>query len=298
MIDKTKLPVDENLGDEISDIALIETLQSSINEPKVDVEVQDNTAKTNQVSWLRNLFKSKAQSKEITQVVPIRVIIGFLPEVLEQDALEYAMGVAEKYFDQIGIAYFDAFAYANGYAFEIHEGGLGRAYLPEIIKYFDEQGEYQSEDPSTIVIKTSTRNVEVQSLREGLTSIVLSENSTKEPSDWLRGTEKMHPAIHKRTGLLILGSAIFITGFVSMIGASMLTRYTPYIPPPESKIEVINPLQYPKGQWSQLEQILSREGGVKSLRYRNNRWEQPELWPSVEETAVENLSVPKLSKKD
>jgi hypothetical protein len=223
--------------------------------------------------------KSENPKKAESNIVPIRLIVGFLPEVVERDALEYAVGVAERYFDQIGLAYFDAFPCANGFAFEVHEGGAGRAFLPEILKYFAEQGAYRSDNPATAVIKTATRMVEVQHLREGLTSVILSENTQKMQSPWLRATEKMQSAIDKRTGFFVASAAIFVTGFMAMIVSSLLTRYTPYLPPPAQRIEHINTMQLPKGQWQQLESIVAREGAVKALRFRNNKWETPELWP-------------------
>ncbi|MDO8416275.1 MAG: hypothetical protein Q7S87_08710 [Agitococcus sp.] len=252
--------------------------------PTAPLTQGESVARKNPWTKFRQLFAKKSQTdpadKPTYNVAPIRVIIGFLPEVVERDALEYAVGVAEKYFDQIGLAYFDAVPYANGFAFEVHEGGAGRAFLPEIIKYFAAQGAYRSDNPATAIIKTATRMVEVQHLREGLTSIILSENTTKTQSEWLHATERMQPAIHKRTGFFVASAAIFVTGFMAMIVSSLLTRYTPYMPLPDQKIERISTTQLPKAQWQKLEHIMEKEGGVKALRFRNNKWESPELWPT------------------
>jgi len=216
------------------------------------------------------------KEKHKFSAAPIRVVIGFLPEVTERDALEYAVGIAEKHFEQVGMSYFDAFKYGNGFAFEAHEGGTGKAYLPEIIRYFDAQGAFVPGEDVGAVIRTATRSVEVQRTRDGLVAVILPERDATPTSDWLEPTSSMQPAINKRTGFLVVGAALFTTGFIAMIITSMLTRYQEYDPAPEPVRHRIEAGMLPIQQWSRIEAVPSGSF-VKALRYRNGRWESPEI---------------------
>lgn len=240
---------------------------------------------------LTELATAKRGHKLKHSALPIRVIIGYLPEVTERDALEYAVGIAEKHFEQMGMAFFDAHKYANGFAYEVHEGGPGKAYLPDIIKYFDSLGAYRTGELNAVVLRTATRFVEVQRMREGLAAIILPESSTMAPTEWLEATASMRPAVNKRTALLVAGAALFVTGFVAMIVTSMLTRYQPYEPMPEQKVEFINATNMPFGQWPQLETV-PRTSYVKALRYRNSRWEPPELATTAPPSSASTPSAP------
>lgn len=219
--------------------------------------------------------KAKKEKHKFS-AAPIRVVIGFLPEVTERDALEYAVGIAEKHFEQVGMSYFDAFKYGNGFAFEAHEGGTGKAYLPEIIRYFDAQGAFRPGEDVGAVIRTATRSVEVQRTRDGLVAVILPERDATPTSDWLEPTSSMQPAINKRTGFLVVGAALFTTGFIAMIITSMLTRYQEYDPAPEPVRHRIEAGLLPIQQWSRIEAVPAGSF-VKALRYRNGRWESPEI---------------------
>lgn len=226
-------------------------------------------------SMLKRLFE-RSFGESSNASLPIRVIIGYLPEVSERDAIEYAYGIAEKHFEQLGIAYFDAFEYDGGYVFEAHEGGGGRAYLPEIIRYFDSHGAYQQGEELTVTIRTATRVVEVQRMREGLVAIVLPESAQVAQSEWLKPTTKMQPAFDKRTGLLVGGALLFVTGFIAMMTTSMLTRYQPYEAPAQAQTVAVNLQSLPIGQWSALE-MVAPNSYVKAIRYRKGKWEAPEV---------------------
>lgn len=207
---------------------------------------------------------------------PIRIVVGYLPEVTERDAIEYATGIAEKHFDQLGLASYDAFEYAKGYAYEVHEGGPGRAYLPQIIEYFNSQGPFKTGEDVKVVLRTATRKVEVQRTREGLAAIMLPEASEAQPTDWLEPGELLIPALNKRTGLLVVGAAMFASGFLAMVVSALLARHQPYVDPPPAAVVELRFQDLPSAQWPALTAIA--EGTyVRALRYRNGRWEAPEV---------------------
>jgi hypothetical protein len=247
-------------------------------EPSAPVDDVDGTPKTKAKGFkgLRARMPAGRSEKPKFSAVPVRVVIGFLPEVTERDALEYAVGIAEKHFEQIGMSYFDAFKFGSGYAFEAHEGGTGKAYLPEVIRYFESKGPFRPGEQVSAVIRTATRAVEVQRTRDGLVAIILPERDETPPSDWLEPTTSMQPAINKRTGFLVAGAALFTTGFIAMMVTSMLTRFQEYDPAPEPVMHRIEASQLPNQQWSMIASIPANNF-VRALRYRNGRWESPEI---------------------
>jgi hypothetical protein len=258
-----------------------ESADAGVASDSADASVTDAPAVPGQPSQMSKLKAITSRAKNRGEkpkflAVPVRVVIGYLPEVTERDALEYAVGLAEKHFEQIGMSYFDAFKYGSGYAFEAHEGGSGKAYVPEIIRYFDSKGLFRPGEDVKAVIRTATRAVEVQRTREGLAAIILPERDETPPSDWLQPTGKMQPAIHKRTGFLMVGAALFTTGFIAMIFTSMLTRFQEYEAAPDPVVQRIDISQLPNQKWSELA-ATPADKIVRALRYRHNRWEPPEL---------------------
>lgn len=253
-------------------------------EPLNAIEAESIVAEPKQAP---GFFRKRAIKTEFRKL-PVRVIIGYLPEVSERDALEYAIGLAEKHFDQLGLAFFDAFKFDNGFVFEIHEGGSGRAYVPKIIEYFEATGPYDAENPVSVVLKTGTRRVEVQKARSGLVSVLLPESSTAEPSAQIEATSAMQPALNKRTGFLVVSAALFVTGFAAVMTAAFIARFQPYEAPPERPVEQISAASLPLNQWFRVEAVPPGSY-VKALRFRNQRWEAPELGAEVPEAPSDAL---------
>lgn len=226
--------------------------------------------------WSRILGRIGAGAGDRPGALPIRVLMGFLPEVSARDAKEYAQGMAEKHFEQMGLSYFEAFEFGNGYVFEAHEGGDGKAYAPEIIKYFESLGAYQVGEVNSVTIRTASRFLEVQRMREGLAAIMLPESAEATPTAWLHPTTSMTPGLNRRTAFLYAGVAVFATGVLSMLLAATVFRLQPYATAPAQKVESVSTADLPRSQWSRLES-LPANSYVKALRYRNDKWESPEI---------------------
>jgi hypothetical protein len=220
------------------------------------------------------IVQKASDRKKKFQEIPIRVFIGFLPEVSERDARDFALGIAERNCEQISLVYYDAFKMNNGYAYEVHEGGAGRAFLPEIISYFSTLGPFEKGGgESSVYIRTATRTVQVDRTLEGLQSFLLPESSTEAPSDWLEGTSKMTAAIQVLTGVLVFGAALFTTGFLAM-SLALVSRIQPYDPPPAPTVDKAtdNYQMSPMSRWTVLQGVSGSEY-VKALRFKNNKWE-------------------------
>ncbi|MCC5610905.1 hypothetical protein LC612_30195 [Nostoc sp. CHAB 5834] len=224
-------------------------------------------------SLFKRLFGSKLAP---ASGIPIKVIIGFLPDVSERDAKEYAFGVADKHFEQIGLTYYDAFPYGKGYAYEVHEGGHGRAYLPGIFERFERNGPFRTGEKTAVRIETATRLIEVSRTREGLTSILLPESTDATPTEDLVAGKALRPGMDKRTGFFILGVAIFTSGFSALLLAGTIFRLQPYDEPPPLRTETITASTLPRSQWARVEALPSGSY-VKALRFKDGNWLAPEL---------------------
>jgi hypothetical protein len=230
--------------------------------------------------------KASDTKKKKSLSCPIRVFIGFLPEVTERDARDYAFGVAERNCEQISISYFDAFKMNDGYAYEVHEGGSGRAFLPEIIKYFAAQSPFaKGAEATSVVIRTGTRTVQVERTLEGLQAFLLPEDAEEVPTDWLEPTTKMTPAIQTMTGVLVVGAALFTTGFLAMTLA-MVSRIQPYDPPqaPAVKKATESYSVSPLSRWSALQAVSTNEY-IKALRFSKGKWDLERGVPVAEPTS-------------
>lgn len=199
------------------------------------------------------------------EAVPIRVLIGFLPDVSKRDALEFSQGLAEKYFEKITLAYFKVFPMDNGWAYEAHEGGSGRAYLPAILAKFEEHGAFNGRDESSVIIKTATRFVEVTRTKDGLSSIFLPESSHVIPTPGILPSEKMDPAFDRRTGFLIAGSILFVTGCVAFFSSMLIGRYHDHVieqAPPY----IVDYAKLPISKWNDL-QVSASKGTVTKFSF-------------------------------
>jgi len=217
---------------------------------------------------------ARETEKRKVSAVPIRILMGYLPEITERDARDYALGVAEKHFEQPAIAHFDAFKYENGYAYEVHEGGEGFAYLPEIIRYFQEQGPYRERETAAVVLRTGTRMVKVIRQRVGLQAVLLPESTPLETDDWPPSGEKLQSALNQRTGFLVAGAGFFVAGFFALIVGSMMTRYQPYDSPAPPAVTTVDYEQLPIAQWSKVQGLPPNEF-VSKLAYDHKHWLQP-----------------------
>jgi hypothetical protein len=72
------------------------------------------------------------------QLVPIQLLMGWLPKVAVKDARLYVAGLADKHCQSMRDSGYLLLPFDNGWAYEVQEGGPGKAYLPAILKVFAE----------------------------------------------------------------------------------------------------------------------------------------------------------------
>lgn len=208
--------------------------------------------------------------------VPIRLIIGYFPGITEREAKEYAKGLAQKHCDQLSISYTGAFKHANGYAFEIQEGGGGKAFTPEVLKYFDSLGPYTAGENHYVVLKTATRLVEVVRLQDGLGTVILPEGAKKDVTDWLKPSKSLKNAQPSQAKFFYATSLLFASGVVACILSGAVFRLQPYSAEAAVKKEIVSASKLPRSQWAVLS-ATPRGFYVKTLRFSEGRWLPPEL---------------------
>lgn len=200
---------------------------------------------------------------------PSHVFIGFLANSNKKDATKYAIGVANQNAVNPVNAGFAVYPWQDGWAYEVHEGGPMRAYLPTILRFFDAQGDASNSADLVITIKTAGRSVRVERAHAGVTAFMMPESFDGKQTEWLEPGQRLKPAVPVRMGVLAAGAAIFATGFLAMLVTFVRRPDPPHIQSNkrmETRFE-----QLPISQWQTLVSAASN-GYVDALEYLNGQW--------------------------
>lgn len=261
----------------------------------------------NRLNAVRSASGSESEPTESAlPKTPIRVIVGYLPGVGERDALEFSLGVASKHFDQESITYYEVFPYETGFVYELHEGGSGKAFMPEIIRRLHE-GEMAFREAKLVALKTggtppdestlqrsfvipcATRLVQVSKTHEGLTCILLPESTKLLPDYTLLSKESMRPALDKKVGFLMFGAGVFITGFLAMVLAGTFFRAQPFTPVQHEDL----PRSFQKtvyGKYLELRDRVGQDQVLKQAVFKNGAWSPAIIKPKV--NAGQRITLP------
>ena len=273
-----------NKGPEGSDSKTVENEDTLLKKLRAGFKTI-NKEKTNQSDKRVSLKTLLGLESSHRGSVPVKIFIGYLPDVLERDAMEYAMGVAERNCEQSSITYFDVFKYDGGFVYEIHEGGRGKAYIPEILKFFEEAGDFDNLNPIKVYIHTAVRTVEVEKLRKGLVAVWLPESKRMETTEGLEPKQDLIPATNQRTGFLVISAMFFIVSFLSMIVAA-ITQYQPYDPAPDLKYQELDYSKSVSGQWGRINDAVLMGKIVKAVKYEGGVWRALEVEEAAPEAAA------------
>lgn len=229
---------------------------------------------------------ARARKPEAPHAVPIQILMGYLPEVSERDALEYAMGVADKYVTQVGLAFYAATKFGGGYIYEVHEGGSGKAYGPELVRHFAEAGPFQADSPQVVHIKTAQRMVEVTRERESIGVVLLPDDTSVQVPEWLRPKKAMTPGIPRRKGMLYAGIGLAVSGTLAAGLTGAYFRLQGYAPAPAQPVVAVSSDVLPSQQWAHVRAVPLAGGEyIKALRFKNGAWQAPEV-SSIEKDAL------------
>ena len=201
---------------------------------------------------------------------PTQVFIGFLPDVSKKDVVSFAIGVANKHCHNIVNTAYAVYKHNTGWAYEVHEGGPRRGYLPKILKVFEEQAGGPIREEDAVVIDTAQRKIMIERTQLGLTAFIMPESFQKPQTSWLEPGSKLKPVVPLRVWFIVLGGLIFLTGFVTLITA-LATRPTPA--PLNAPARVALPYsQLPISQWQPLVATYERGSVISALRWEQGQW--------------------------
>lgn len=207
---------------------------------------------------------------------PIRLLVGYVPDVTEKDARFFAAGVAEKNVDSEYISYLGLFRYQTGYAYEIQEGGHGRSYLEPIIRYYEGLPPGKADKDTAVFIATGQRMVQIEKSAEGgLICVQLPESYKAKETEWLVPTKKLKLMRDLNTGFMMAAGAFLGVSLIALI-AAYATRYQPYEAPPVPEKDKVSIEQLPSQHWFQVQSPAPGQY-VKKWEFSKGRWHDPDM---------------------
>lgn len=242
-----------------------------------DLEAEENGEKKKKKGFLLNKepkhFKKSVDLNNIdanTVTTARSVIIDFLEgTVKKKEAMDYARGFIDNHYPSPQSCYIYAVPCGDVYAVEIHDGGEGHPYLPNILKTLDE-------DPTACTyIQNKKRILEVKLNDKGLySSIILPEGIDSTETNIVKvstsNKTKMSPYSFKVLPVLMVGLTLCALSFSFLILLSLfsvVSHKKPVRVLPTTKVENL-PIQ----KWSELEDSYTNEKYVEKLSFNSKRW--------------------------
>lgn len=201
---------------------------------------------------------------------PIQVLIGWVGESARKDVLEHARGFAEDHIETLETAWIAMAEFRGGTIFEIHEGGSGQAYLPDLI-------EQLSRDPEQVLwvpSGTKLNRVVTLSLVDGRPfSMMLNEadsarvrGSGQEPIGRSGRMSRLSP---RGTAVLAVGATLFAIALGGLSASAYLAASVNQQPLPALSY---NPDNLPHGQIITLSNALRDDRWVSKIVFENGTW--------------------------
>ncbi len=201
---------------------------------------------------------------------PIHVVIGWIGESRRRDVLEHARAFARDHMEAVENAWITLADFAGGTLFEIHEGGGGLAYLPDLIEQI-------SRDPDQVLwVPSGTRlnRVVTFSVVDGRPfSMMLTEaesarvrSSGQTP---LERTGRMRRLVPRGTTLLVVGASFFGISLAALLASALISSRINQQPIPSLSY---NPDTLPHGQIVTLSNALRDDRWVSRIVFENGAW--------------------------
>jgi len=206
----------------------------------------------------------------MTLTPPNRIVIDFLEGITNRsDAIAYARGFISSHFDVPQISGYYVQPYKGGYAYEVHEGGSRKAYLPSILKTLNENPD------ATLSIRSGTRVLQVsKGQRDSFNSILLPEELSSYLENVMEPDEKAHsltPFQMDNIVWLFSGATIGLIGgliFIISLGFYALDPSQGKVP----DLNVIPAEQLPLAQWRNMMSQLNGENFIAAMQFKNGQW--------------------------
>lgn len=201
---------------------------------------------------------------------PIQVIIGWIEESAPSDVLAHARGFAEDHIEAVDNAWVAMSGFRGGTLFEIHEGGDGRAYLPDLI-------EELSRDPEQVLwvpSGTKLNRAVTVSLVEGRPfSMMLNEKDSARVRESGRApverTGRMRRLSPRGTSVLVIGFTLFAIATGVLTASTYLSASIDQQPLPALSYDSA---ALPHGQIVSLSTALREDRWVSRILFENGAW--------------------------
>lgn len=201
---------------------------------------------------------------------PIHVVIGWIGESRTKDVLEHARAFARDHVEAVDNAWIALAEFSGGTLFEIHEGGGGAAYLPDLIEQI-------SRDPDQVLwVPSGTR------LNRAVTFAVVdgrpfSMMLTEAESARVRGsgqaplerTGRMRRLVPRGTPVLVVGATLFSVTLLALLASALVSSRVNQQPIPSLSY---NPDALPHGQIVTLSNALRDDRWVSRIVFENGAW--------------------------
>lgn len=201
---------------------------------------------------------------------PIQVLIGWIGESSRKDVLAHARGFAADHIEAIDSAWIAMAEFRGGTLFEIHEGGSGNAYLPELIEVI-------SRDPDQVLwvpSGTKMNRVVTFSIVEGRPfSMMLNEAesarvraSGQVPVERVGRMRRLSP---RGNPVLVIGATLFSVSFSALAASAFLSARVDQQPVPSLSY---NAEILPHGQIVSLSDALREDRWVSRILFEDGAW--------------------------
>jgi hypothetical protein len=239
-------------------------------EPVLALEPTPVAARSSRLRALSAKRDRSARAKDARGYPPIQVLIGWIGESSRKDVLDHARGFAADHIESLDSAWITMAEFRGGTLFEIHEGGGGSAYLPDLI-------EELSRDPDQVLwvpSGTKLNRVVTFSIVEGRPfSMMLNEAdsvrvraSGQEPVGRTGRMKRLRP---RGTGVLVVGGTLFAISFGALSTSAFLSVGIDQQPIPSLSY---NADTLPHGQIIGLSDALREDRWVSRILFENGAW--------------------------
>lgn len=237
---------------------------------------------------------------------PINVLVGTCAGS-KQDTEALARSQIERYFDIPGNSWMLIRQIDQAYVYEIHEGGSGKPYLPNILKAMKEQ------QGSVFLQTLSGKAIQIVRRENGaLSTLMLPAKAERSPSDIevdvdLTGSMKPYAttgAEWNRIGLASLSLGVLMMtiagvvsksfdiamqGYLEVASTLPISRIAELTVKPETPANIVKPLEtLPVSQWNQLfEAQLGYGESISRLVYERGQWEVQRVSPGRDGSSLE-----------
>lgn len=203
-------------------------------------------------------------------VPPNRIVIDFLEGVTNRaDAIAYARGFITSHFEVPEQSGYYVHAMKDGYAYEVHEGGSRKAFLPGILRLIESNPE------TTVSVRSGTRVLQVSKGGRGnFNSVLLPE----ELSSYLENVVEPDPKAPNLTPFQIDNVVwLFAGAGISALGAIVFILALAFfaLDPSQAKTPTLNVTEtdkLPLAQWQRMLSQLDGNNYISAMHFENGNW--------------------------